>query len=182
MNRNISVFILLILIASSFKYRTKAREQVLPLHPISLGTISKVSLQPETSFEQTVAKLHQANQQFAQGQPSAYKSLWSRTDDVTNFCGLNGQESKGWESVEKSLDALNEKIAGNRLFSVEKIASNAGSEQGYVLQKEHYTLPDGHKLDLHVTMVFRYQNNAWKIVHRHSDELTVGIGSVIAAK
>ena len=182
MNRNIAVFILLILIASSFKYRTKTREQVLPLNPINLRTVSNAGSHSKTSFNEAVAKLQQGNQEFAEGQPSTYKSLWSHSDEVTNFCGLNGQESKGWEAVEKSLDAFNKRIAGKNVFNVEKISSNAGAEQGYVLQKEHYILPDGKSLDLHVTIVFRRESDGWKIVHRHSDELTTAPVPVIAAK
>ncbi|MCE7064468.1 nuclear transport factor 2 family protein [Dyadobacter sp. CY326] len=182
MNRNISVFILLILIASSFKYRTKTREQVLPLNPINLQTVSNIGLQQKASFSDVVAKLQLGNQEFAEGNPSTYKSLWSRTAEVTNFCGMNAQESKGWEAVEKSLDAFNKKIAGNNLYNVEKIASSASAEQGYVLQKEHYILADGTSLNLHVTIVFHREKDGWKIIHRHSDELATAPEPVIAAK
>ena len=181
MNRNISVFILLILLASSFKYRTKAREQVLPIRHIQNQSVTPVSLQ-SVSFQEAVAKLQQGNKEFAAGQPSTYKALWSRSGEVTNFCGVQGQEYKGWESVEKSLDSFNKRISGKNFFRIEKIANHAGAEQGYVLQKEHYVLPDGHKLDLHVTIVFRRENNEWKIVHRHSDELVLAAESIIAAK
>lgn len=181
MNRNISVFILLILLASSFKYRTKAREQVLPLKHINNQNVTNVSLQ-SGAFEQIVAKLKESNQEFANGEPSSYKSLWSHSEEVTNFCGLNEQEFKGWEEVEKSLDSFNKRISGNHYFRSEKIASHAGPEQGYLLQKEHYILPNGKKLDLHVTIVFRIENNEWKIVHRHSDELAMAATPIIAAK
>ncbi|MCF2486958.1 nuclear transport factor 2 family protein [Dyadobacter sp. CY347] len=181
MNRNITVFILLILIASSFKYRTKTSEQVLPLSPVPNRPVTNVSLQ-SGAFEKAVLKLQEGSREFAEGQPSIYKSLWSHSDDVSNFCGLDGKEFKGWQSVEKSLDSFNQRISGNNAFRYEKIAGQASHEQGYVLQKEHYTLHDGSKLDLNVTIVFRLENNEWKIVHRQSDELSVPAGAIIAAK
>ncbi|MCF0043365.1 nuclear transport factor 2 family protein [Dyadobacter fanqingshengii] len=181
MKRNISVFILLILLASSFKYRSKSREAVLPSDADTKKLVSNVSL-PSSTFEETVLKMQQGNREFAQGNASTFKSLWSRSEDVTNFCGLNSQESKGWLDVEKSIDDFNKKIVRKKSYSLEKIASHAGPEQGYVLQKEHYVLANGQSLDLHVTLVLRLENNQWKIVHRHSDELAMSVGSAIAVK
>ncbi|WP_026628351.1 nuclear transport factor 2 family protein [Dyadobacter alkalitolerans] len=181
MNRNIAVFILLILVASSFKYKTKTREQVSTLSPAQVHSVKNISLQSGT-FDKAVAKLQEGNQELVKGRPSIYKSLWSHSEDVSNFCGLDGQEYKGWGSVEKSLDSFGQKMAGNSNFKLEKVASQAGPEQGYVLQKEHYTLQDGSKVDLNVTIVFRLENNEWKIVHRQSDKLAMPAEAIIAAK
>jgi len=181
MKRNISVFILLLLLVSSFKYKSKSNEKVLPPHPITDRFVSNVNM-PSVAFEDAVLELQKGNREFAQGNASFYKALWSQRDDVTNFCGLDGQESKGWQAVAKSLDAFHRKIQGKKHYSIEKIASNAGPDQGYVLQKEHYVLADGQNLDLHVTIVLRREGEEWKIVHRHSDELAMSAVSVIAAK
>ncbi|SKB95282.1 nuclear transport factor 2 family protein [Dyadobacter psychrophilus] len=181
MKRNISVFILLILLASSFKYRSKTREAVLPSNIGTEKLVSNVDLESST-FDETVLKMQQGNREFAQGNASTYKSLWSRKEEVTNVCGLNSKESKGWQDVERSIDAFGKKIANRKTYKLEKIASHAGPEQGYVLQKEHYVLADGQNLDLHVTIVFRREDNQWKIVHRQSDELAMTVGSAIAVK
>ncbi|MCF0050050.1 nuclear transport factor 2 family protein [Dyadobacter sp. LJ53] len=181
MKRNISVFILLILLASSFKYRSKTREVNSPATPAKESFVSNVNL-PITTFDETVVIMQQGNREFAQGNTENYKSLWSRSEDVTNFCGLNSEESKGWKEVEASLDVFSKKITGKKSYTLEKIASHAGPDQGYVLQKEHYTLANGQNLDLHVTIVFRRENKQWKIVHRHSDELAMSVGPAIAVK
>ena len=181
MNRNIAVFILLILIASSFKYRTKTRGQVSTVNPAQVQSVKNIS-QESGAFDKAVLKLQEGNQELAKGRASIYKSLWSHSEDVSNFCAMDGQEYKGWESVEKSLDSFAQKMAGNSNFKLEKIASQAGPEQGYVLQKEHYTLQDGIKVDLNVTIVFRRENNEWRIVHRQSDKLAMPAEAIIAAK
>ena len=181
MKRNISVFILLILLASSFKYRSKTREAVSLPDTGTEKLVSNVHLKAP-AFDETVLKMQQGSREFAQGNASTYKSLWSHEEEVTNFCGRNSQEYKGWQDVEKSIDAFGKKIADKKAYRIEKIASHANPEQGYLLQKEHYVLANGQNLDLHVTLVFRRENNQWKIVHRQSDELAISVGSAIAVK
>ncbi|NIJ53378.1 YybH family protein [Dyadobacter arcticus] len=171
MKRNISVFILLILLASSFKYRTKSRETDQKL--ITAGYPSQVISPKEDksiSFDATVLKLQQAHQEFVKGNPEPLKALWAHNDEVTVFDGIANQEFKGWKAVESSLDnAFGDH--NNYNYSFSKIASNQGDDQAYLLQEEHYKQSDGKAVDLHVTIVFRKENNVWKIYHRHEDNL-----------
>ncbi|GGN00607.1 hypothetical protein GCM10010967_38530 [Dyadobacter beijingensis] len=173
MKRNISVFILLILLASSFKYRTKTRETSQPV--ITAGYDSPVSrkhaLKP--TLDAAIADLQKANQEMAKGNPAFLKTLWSHEDDVTIFGGVENTDSKGWKAVEASLNTAGQTSVQDVVYTYEKVASQEGPMQGYLIQKEHYRFADGRKADLHVTVLFRKENNVWKIAHRQADPITL---------
>jgi|GEM_PF-1809869 len=171
MKRNISVFILLILLASSFKYRSMTRENTLPV--ITAGYDSKPSPKAiaVSSLDAAIADLHKANLEMAKGTPAFFKSLWSHQDDVTLFGGVENLDSKGWKAVEASLNNAGSIPAKDVTYTYEKVAIQEGNTQGYLIQKEHYRFADGRKADLHVTILFRKENNVWKIVHRQADSL-----------
>ncbi len=177
MKRNISVFILLILLASSFKYRTMTRDNTQPV--ITAGYDSKPSpkVVATSSLDAAVANLHKANLEMAKGNPALFKSLWSHQDDVTIFGGAENVDSKGWKAVEASLNSAGAVPAKDVTYTYEKVASQEGVTQGYLIQKEYYRFADGRKADLHVTVLFRKENNVWKIAHRHADAMTVNAKS-----
>ena len=170
MKRNITVFILLILIASSFKYRTKARESNLPLGAAKVAA----NVLPDTlAFEATVSKLQKANYEMANGNPELFKSMWSRSSEVTIFGESQSKELKGWQAVEASLNETKRVFAKKNAYTFERISGNESGDQAYLLQEEHYKLANGETRDLQVTILFHKENNVWKIVHRHADNLSV---------
>jgi ketosteroid isomerase-like protein len=171
MKRNISVFILLILLASSFKYRTKTRQTTQPLITAGYNHNNPAPVNPVSSFDAAVADLQKANREMAKGNPDLFKSLWSHQDDVTSF-GTGNTDSKGWKAVEATLSVIENPNPGAVAYTFEKISSEESATQGYLLQKEHYRFPDGRKADLYVTVLFRKENNTWKIVHRHADHIS----------
>ncbi|SEI73445.1 SnoaL-like domain-containing protein [Dyadobacter sp. SG02] len=174
MKRNISVFILLILLASSFKYRSMTRESALPVITAGAGFDSRPSPKAVTvsSWDAAVADLHKANVEMAKGNPAMFKSLWSRQDDVTIFEGAENVDSKGWKAVEASLSNTVATPPKDVTYTYEKVASQESATQGFLIQKEHYRFADGRKADLHVTVLFRKENNVWKIAHRQADSMT----------
>jgi ketosteroid isomerase-like protein len=175
MNRKVSVFILLILLASSFKYRTKAVEA--KLAPIAVKGNSAESptmilrKKAEKEFELVVKQMQEANKEFYQGNPAAIKSLWSHEDDVTIVGGFGGAEVKGWKSVEPRLDQASRRMPDGSKYKFENVASNLGTDMAYLLQSEHYSFGDGKETDSRVTILFRKEASGWKIIHRHADNL-----------
>ncbi|TDE16583.1 nuclear transport factor 2 family protein [Dyadobacter psychrotolerans] len=171
MNRKISVFILLILLASSFKYRAKTVEA--DASPV-LSKVTKVSASELSSpgdFDAVVNKMQEANRQFSQGNPQLFKLLWSHSEDVTIFDGSSNQQLTGWELVEPRLDLVSEQMQGdNNSYTFAKIASKAGPDMGYLVQTEHYKI-NSNVIDLRVTTLFRKENGVWKIIHRQADDL-----------
>ena len=180
MKNNISVFILIILVASSFKYRSKTIGSALPATPdnIALEVLPLPESQPKAEFESLVSKMQEANRELAQGDPGKIKQLWSRADDVTIFCGSSGVEVKGWKAVEERLDWLCSQVPAGSRYSSERISSQTGENYGSLQQTEHYKLLDGKTMDLGVTLLFKKEAGGWKIVHRHAENLSSRIASM----
>jgi ketosteroid isomerase-like protein len=176
MNRKVSVFILLILLASSFKYRSKAVEATLKPVTVKKSSIANSSAflqqsKADKEFNLIVSKMQEANQEFTRGNPEMFKSLWSHADDVTIFGGFGGVEVKGWKAVEPRLDWASQKMPANSTYTFQNIATNVGGNMAYLLQEEHYRPASGKGIDLRVTILFRKEADGWKIIHRHADNL-----------
>lgn len=123
-----------------------------------------------------VARIDAAQEEFAVGQPDAFKALWSHTDDVTLTGGLGGVVERGWDKVGRRLDWASSNYAeGDR--SNELIECHAGDQMAYLVRKEIIEAKIGGRTarsrqELRVTMVFRRGANGWRIVHRHADSQT----------
>jgi len=169
MKRNISVFILLILLASSYKYRTKATESIQP-HFSSLQPVSE-EMVASNSLDEIIQKMQQANLDLAHGKDSLSKALWSHNEDVTMFTGVSSDEEKGWKSVETALKLSARQIAGANTYIFEKISGDTGTDQAYLVQKEQYGFPNGKTVNFQATILFRKEDGGWKIIHRHADKL-----------
>lgn len=180
MKNNISVFILIILVASSFKYRSKTIGSTRPVGPdnIALEVLSLPESQPKAEFELLVNKMQEANRELANGNPEDVKQLWSRNDEVTIFCGSSGIEVRGWKAVEERLDWACSQIPTGSEYSFERVSSQAGENYGSLQQTEHYKSLDGKKMDLSVTLLFKKEASGWKIVHRHAENLSSRVASM----
>lgn len=119
-----------------------------------------------------MAKLEAAEEEFALGRPAAFKALWSHADDVT-LCGAFGRVECRWENVAARLDWASSKYSdGTR--SREEISGTVGTDFAYIVQTELIRSrlagrTEQSTLELRVTMVFRREADAWRIVHRHAD-------------
>ena len=142
-----------------------------------------VEAQAKPSPSDFLAFLDQADAaqlELQNGKPAAYQALWSHADDVTLSGGLGGQIEKGWEAVSKRLDWVGTQFSQgtNR---IERTVEHASGDFGYLVQAEHlrYRVPTtGAETtrDYRVTMVFRRESGAWKIVHRQADSNLVKQG------
>jgi ketosteroid isomerase-like protein len=126
----------------------------------------------EAGWAAFIKKLETAEEEFVQGRPAAFKSLWSRADDIT-LCGGFGGIERGWENVIARLDWVSLKYAdGTR--TREEISRVVTADFAYLVQIEviRFRLPgnsDYSTQELRATMVLRREADDWKIVHRHAD-------------
>jgi ketosteroid isomerase-like protein len=128
--------------------------------------------QEMAEFSAFLAKVHDAQVEFVQGRPAAFKSLWSHASDVTIFGGF-GSGNQGWEKVMSRLDW------GSALYSEgsrshEVLSTHVNGSVGYVVQIERirYKIPgksEESSLELRATMIMRREPEGWRIVHRHAD-------------
>lgn len=123
-------------------------------------------------FAAFLDQVTQAHAEYIRGRPESFKALWSRAPDVTIFGGF-GSGEHGWDQVAPRLDWASKQFSdGSR--AIERIASHVDGNLGYVVQLERirFTVPGQSKeslLELRVTMIFRKEAGAWRIVHRHGD-------------
>lgn len=129
---------------------------------------------PRERFAAALAACNQANDALIDGRSAALKACFSHSQEATLFGGFGGHE-RGWTAIEPRLDWVARSFAGGRC-DYELLASGAGDEVGFCVQFErieaHLTgTPQPARMDLRVTMVFRWEDGAWRLLHRHADHL-----------
>ena len=98
-------------------------------------------------------------------------ALWSHRDPVTLF----GAEMTrlGWDEVEPAFTYLAGTFGGSESCEVEVLAAGVSGDLGYVAAIEHSVAARRGgapvRYALRVTTVFRREDGAWKVVHRHGD-------------
>lgn len=176
MKNNVAVFILIMLVASSFKYKSKTAGESARVDEEKFNIFPESK--SETGFEHLIAEMQEANRALTHGNPEKTRALWSRNEDVSIFCGSSGIEVKGWNSVEERLEWFASQVAEGSAYSYERISCQAGDHFGSLQQTEHYKSPDGKTMDLGVTVLFKKEGKEWKIIHRHAETLNTRIASM----
>jgi ketosteroid isomerase-like protein len=131
---------------------------------------------------------HRAGLEITNGNPDVYKQLYSRRDDVT-LANPFGPPARGWSDVSATLDRAAAKYRDGEAVSFENVSTVVGADLAYTVEIERYRARVGGAADLmqvalRVTTVFRREEDAWKVVHRHGDPITTPhpAGSVVAAE
>ena len=131
------------------------------------------STRPGEAFKDMLARVDAAQLELQNGRPAAFKALWSRADDVTLSGGFGGTIEKGWERVGSRLDWAGAQFSKGS-NTVERLVASESGDLGYVVQLEHirFRAPgqaQDSKRDYRVTMVFRREQEGWRIIHRQAD-------------
>lgn len=127
-------------------------------------------------FETFLSKLDDAQEQFHNGDPAALEALWSHEGDATLAGGTGGAIEKGWTNVKKRLDTVTTHYSGGKQAN-ERVDINVSGDFASVIQYEHivFQVPGQttkSKRDYRITMIFRYEKNGWRLVHRQADTQT----------
>src|SRR5262245_49001293 len=124
------------------------------------------------TFQISIDQVQAAIRQFAAGDGRAYKAAWSQADDVTIYGGWGAYEC-GWEQVSPRLDWAAARWRGGHTDFV-MLAQNASGNLGFsVWLEQGDALMEGEEafrpIALRVTHIYRYEENIWRIIHRHAD-------------
>jgi len=129
----------------------------------------------EHDFDSAIAAYRDALQAFVSGDPKGVLSRFSEEDDVTLANPL-GPPRRGPSDVRR---AAEEAAANFQSGSVrfEEVSRYATPDLGYVVQFERVDArlvgSEGmRQMSLRVTMVFRREDEVWKVAHRHADPIT----------
>lgn len=129
---------------------------------------------PRERFPEALAQANRANDELIDGRGEAIRGCFSHREDISLFGGFGGHET-GWSQIGPRLEWVAQSFAGGRC-DYEVIASAASDELAFVVQFERgeahmIDRPEPLGLDFRVTMVFRWEDGAWRLIHRHADHL-----------
>ena len=120
---------------------------------------------------------HRAGLEITNGNPEVYKSLFSRSDDVT-LANPFGPPARGWTEVSATLDGAAEKYRDGEAVGFENVSTVLTPDLAYTVEIERYRARVGGAkamtpVSVRVTTVFRREEGGWKVVHRHGDPITM---------
>jgi ketosteroid isomerase-like protein len=119
---------------------------------------------------------HRAGVAITNGDPEAYKRLYSRRDDVT-LANPFGPPARGWDHVSATLDRAAANYRDGQAVGFESISAVVTPDLAYTVEIESYRARVGGADEIapvavRVTTVFRREDGAWRVVHRHADPIT----------
>ena len=130
----------------------------------------------DSSFQVFLAQWETAQARFINGDPSLWKRNASHATDVTIFGAFGGRE-RGWAEVGPRYDWASShfKDAGSKQrIEYLSIQANGNLAITISIERQVAQLVDQSKptaRSLRVTQVFRREDGAWKLLHRHADPL-----------
>lgn len=128
-------------------------------------------------FEQAIEASHRALDLIARGDPSGFFDLYTGRDDAT-LANPFGPPARGRSQVEEAGNRAAANYRDGRAIDFENFAKCMTGELAYILEIERFETKVGgsdqvSNVALRVTSIFRREDGAWKLVHRHADPITV---------
>lgn len=113
---------------------------------------------------------------FLHGDHTTNAAQISHKDDVT-LANPIGPPVRGWAAVNQAGAMAAAQITDGSLRELEEVSRYSTPDLGYVVQIEHAQAKLGgadevSPISLRVTMIFRREDEGWKVVHRHADPIT----------
>ena len=119
---------------------------------------------------------HRALNALVRGDPEPKKKMFSHGEDVSLANPL-GPPVRGWGNVEPTLERAVSQVREGEPIRFERISEYATADLAYILEIERTRAKLGGSEEiapfpLRATTVWRREDGAWKIAHRHADPIT----------
>jgi ketosteroid isomerase-like protein len=131
----------------------------------------------DSSVQAFLPQWEAAQSRFINGDPTLWKRNASHRDDATVLGAFGGYE-KGWNDVGPRYDwASSQFKESGAKMKVEYLNSGTSGDLAFTVsieRQEEVRLGDQRKpapRALRVTQIFRKEDGAWKLLHRHADPL-----------
>jgi uncharacterized protein (TIGR02246 family) len=129
-----------------------------------------------SDFLQAIEDNHRAVDAFTKGDPAPLGALYSRADDAT-LANPFGPPVQGWEQIEQTMARAATHYREGEATGFERVSAYEAADLAYVVELEQILAKVGGanertSLALRVTTIFRREDGAWRIVHRHADPIT----------
>jgi ketosteroid isomerase-like protein len=127
-------------------------------------------------FDEVLEQYRLALDEIVKGSPDGYKRVYSHQDDVT-LANPFGPPARGWDEVAKTLERAASQFRDGEATGFENVAKYITPDLAYTVEIERsQTKVEGREdvtpIALRVTTIFRPEDGAWKVVHRHADPIT----------
>jgi ketosteroid isomerase-like protein len=128
-------------------------------------------------LDDTIGEYHRALDEFSRGDPAPVKALYSHRDDGTLANPFVGPPALGWTKVAEALDYASSRFRDGEMSEYKTISRIDGADLAVLLEIEEWKARVGGRdeispFTLRVTTVFRSEDGAWKLVHRHADPIS----------
>ena len=129
-----------------------------------------------SDFDSAVEGFRQALHSYVKGDPRPALECFSRREDVTLANPL-GPARRGPVEVDKAGEEGASLLRDGSIRGFEEVSRYSTSDLGYVVQVERVQArfpgnEDMVPFALRVTMIFRREEDTWKVAHRHADPIT----------
>ncbi|MFH5925624.1 YybH family protein [Roseomonas xinghualingensis] len=125
-----------------------------------------------------------SNAALMRGDVDAYVKLVTLSDDFTLMSPFGGTPSRGPEYTPERMAAMGSFFRNGKL-QMEMVEAYGSQDMVVLAFIEHAHVEVGglpaQDWDLRVTLVYRREQDGWRLVHRHADPLVKGIGLQQAA-
>jgi len=131
-----------------------------------------LSDRPDVEAVEFIEQCHRALRQHTSGNPRPYLELWSHAEDVSLMGGVGGHQV-GIHDVTELLTAA-AKTLNYETWDAENLATGFDDTLGFTVELERLTrLIDGQteEMSLRATTIYRRDDGAWRVIHRHGDSL-----------
>jgi|SRR5215207_2461246 len=132
----------------------------------------------DSSFRAFLPQWEKAQSRFINGDPTLWKKHSSRRDDVTILGGFGGYGEKGWDAVGARYEwASSQYKGGGATMKVDYLNIGVSGDLGFTVaieRQEGTRVGDQQnpaRRALRATQIFRREDGAWKLLHRHADPL-----------
>ncbi|HVP21743.1 MAG TPA: nuclear transport factor 2 family protein [Anaerolineaceae bacterium] len=126
-----------------------------------------------SDLHELLVKTQEALNRLVKGDPEPYEALWSHLPDVTVLGGFGGY-ALGWDQVKENAEFAASRFRDGHLDGFRQIAGGESNDLAYSIWIEYGQVrvagrEESSPLVVRVTHIFRRENGAWKIIHRHGD-------------
>ena len=124
-------------------------------------------------LDAVIERCQQAMREFGKGNPKHMQAIYSHREDVTIATAID-PPARGWEEVALRMERSASNLREGEIDDFETVSRVVTPELAYVVWVEHHRgkVGEGEEIadfPLRVTIIFRVEEDTWKIVHRHAD-------------
>jgi len=127
-------------------------------------------------LDAVIEQSHLALGDFVKGNPEPMKLVWSSHRDDVTLGNPFGPFAHGWTQVVATMERAAANYKDGEALGFETVSRYETSDLAYTVEIERYRARIAGKepaeVALRCTSIFRREDGAWKLIHRHADPIT----------